>query len=57
MAGVFTLTPNLVEANRRFGDNFKASLDIRFMQSSTPSDQKYSLKNDDYMQLSLEWYF
>jgi len=47
----------LVEANRRFGDNFKASLDIRFFQSSTPSDQMYSLKNDDYMQLSLEWYF
>jgi len=47
----------LVEANRRLGDNFKASIDIRLFQSTNPIDQLYSLKNDDHAQLSIEWYF
>ncbi|NQZ82732.1 MAG: hypothetical protein HRT52_17120 [Colwellia sp.] len=47
----------LVEANRRLGDNFKASIDIRLFQSNNPIDQLYSIKNDDHAQLSVEWYF
>jgi hypothetical protein len=47
----------LIEATRRFGDNIKASLDLRILQSSEINDQLYSLRKDDYMQLSLEWFF
>jgi len=47
----------LIEATRRFGDNLKASLDLRLLQSSDTIDQLYNLRNDDYMQLSLEWFF
>jgi len=47
----------LVEANRRIGENFKASLDIRLFQSTNPIDQLYSLKNDDHAQLTIEWYY
>ncbi|MFT5759414.1 MAG: hypothetical protein ACI9LM_004176 [Alteromonadaceae bacterium] len=47
----------LVEANRRLGDNYKVSVDVRLFQSNSPLDQLYSLKNDDHAQLSIEWYF
>jgi hypothetical protein len=47
----------LLEASRRFGDSFKASLDIRLMQSSDPIDLSYSIRNDDHVQLTIEWYF
>jgi hypothetical protein len=47
----------LIEATRRFGDNIKASLDLRILQSSEINDPLYSLRKDDYMQLSLEWFF
>jgi len=47
----------LVEANRRLGDNYKISVDVRLFQSNSPLDQLYSLKNDDHAQLSIEWYF
>ncbi|WP_028862770.1 hypothetical protein [Psychromonas aquimarina] len=47
----------LVEASRRFGDSFKANLDFRMLQSSEYTDQLYSLKDDDHLQVSLDWYF
>lgn len=47
----------LVEANRRFGDNFMVSFDLRLLQSNNESDLLYSLSNDDHAQLSLAWYF
>ncbi len=47
----------LIEANRRFGDSFKASIDIRLMQSTDPAEPLYALRSDDHMQLSLSWYF
>lgn len=47
----------LLEASRRFGDNFKVSLDIRLMQSTNPLDVSYSIRNDDHAQLAVEWYF
>ncbi len=47
----------LVEASRRFGESFKGSLDVRVFQSSHVADQIYSIKNDDHMQFTLEWYY
>ncbi|MDX2367402.1 MAG: hypothetical protein QNK36_03205 [Colwellia sp.] len=47
----------LVEASRRFGDNFIASFDLRLLQSNEESDLLYSLSHDDHAQLSLAWYF
>ncbi|PKI16856.1 hypothetical protein [Colwellia sp. 12G3] len=47
----------IIEANRRFGDNFIASLDVRLLQSNDENDLLYTLSNDDHAQLSLAWYF
>ncbi len=47
-----------VEASRRLGDAWKLSLEARFYQNISPSEQGlYSLRNDDYMQLELAYYF
>lgn len=50
-------TSFILEANRRLGDNFKAVIDIRVFNSSDPIEQTYAIKNDDHLQLSIEWYF
>jgi len=47
----------LLEASRRFGENFKASLDIRLLQSSDSIAIEYALRNDDHAQFAIEWYF
>ena len=47
----------IVEANRRFGESVKVSIDVRLMQSSAPNDVLYSLKDDDHLQLAVEYYF
>jgi len=47
----------LMEANRRLGDSFKVSIDIRLFQSSDIIEQSYAIRNDDHIQLSLEWYY
>ena len=47
----------LVEANRRFGESFKVSLDVRLLQSTNNADLLYSIKNDDHLQLGIEYYF
>ncbi len=47
----------LIEASRRFGDNFIASFDVRLLQSNEPNDLLYPLTNDDHAQLSIAWYF
>jgi len=47
----------LVEASRRFGDNFIASLDVRLIQSNDENDLLYSISDDDHAQLSIAWYF
>ena len=47
----------ILEGNRRFGDNIKVSIDARFMQSSNKYDALYSIKEDDHVQLRVEWYF
>jgi len=47
----------LVEANRRIGESFKVSLDLRLFQSSESSDPLYSIRDDDHLQLAVEYYF
>jgi len=47
----------LFEASRRLGESFKASLDVRLMQSNEPADLLYQIKNDDHLQLAIDWYF
>jgi len=47
----------MIEASRRFGDNFIASFDVRLLQSNEPNDLLYTLSNDDHAQLSVAWYF
>ncbi|SFC98876.1 hypothetical protein [Pseudoalteromonas denitrificans] len=50
-------TSFIIEANRRLGDSFKASIDVRLFQSSDLIEQTYAIRNDDHVQLSFEWYF
>ncbi|WP_286264873.1 hypothetical protein [Thalassotalea atypica] len=45
----------IVEANRRFGESVKISLDVRLMQSTEANDVLYSIKEDDHLQLTVEY--
>jgi hypothetical protein len=47
----------LVEASSRINDNWKWRLDAWFFQSDTPSEFSYSIRQDDFVQFSLEYYF
>ena len=47
----------LLEASRRFGDNWKISLEAYVYSNITPSDLMYGMRNEDFMQLTLAWYF
>jgi len=46
-----------IEASRRIGDRWKASLEGRFSRSDNSTSALYSLRNDDYIQLELARYF
>ncbi len=46
-----------IEGSRRFGDTFKASLDIRVIESKAVVDSSYHIRDDDHAQLSIGWYF
>jgi len=50
-------TSLLLEASRRFGNDFKASLDLRIFSSDKATDQLYVIRQDDHLQMSLAWYF
>jgi len=50
-------TSFIFEMNRRIGDSIKVSADIRILQSSEPLEQLYSIKEDDHLQISVDWYF
>ncbi len=50
-------TSFIVEASRRIGESFKASLDVRVFQSSDKQDAWYYLSNDDHLGFTLEWYY
>lgn len=47
----------IFEMTRRFGDNIKVSADARILQSSEPLEQLYAIKEDDHLQISIDWYF
>ncbi len=47
----------VIEASRRFGDDFIATFDLRLLQSNDESDFLHVVRNDDHAQLSLAWYF
>lgn len=52
----YTTTFN-IEASRRIGDSFKLELESRFFERTDSQDPTNSLRNDDYIQLLLAYYF
>ena len=46
-----------VEAERRFGDNLSAELQLRAFMNAEPGDMLFAFAQDDYVQLSLSWYY
>lgn len=46
-----------VEAERRFGDSVFAELRVRAFVNSAAGDFGYSIANDDYVELRLNWYY
>ena len=47
----------LVEASRRFGNNIKASIDVRLFNSSDPADPIFFFRRDDHVQLTLQYFY
>lgn len=47
----------IFEGNRRFGESIKVSLDIRLMNSSEPTGFLYNIKEDDHLQLAIEYFY
>lgn len=47
----------LVEASSRINDNWKWRVDAWFFQSSLANELTYSVRQDDFIQFSLEYYF
>ncbi|WP_196140288.1 hypothetical protein [Aliikangiella sp. G2MR2-5] len=50
-------TSLLVEASRRFGNNFKLSLDVRMFEVDDVADSMYLFRNDDHIQLTAQYYY
>lgn len=46
-----------IEANRRIGEQFKATLEARLFTETEPSDFLHNFRNDDYVQLEIGYYF
>ncbi|MEE9425831.1 MAG: hypothetical protein V3V18_12795 [Methylococcales bacterium] len=46
-----------VEASRRFGENWKAELEVRFFSSAPEDDPAYIFRNDDHLRFELRYYF
>jgi hypothetical protein len=47
----------MLEASRRLGDSWKISLDARFFSGGRPIQTIYNLRQDDHLQLTLEYFF
>lgn len=47
----------LIEASSRISDNWKWQLEAYFMSSDLPTDPLYQVRRDDFVELSLEYYF
>ncbi len=46
-----------LESSRRIGDNLKASINALFIVDSSGGGVNYSLRDDDYVQLKMTYYF
>lgn len=46
-----------IEASRRFGDNWKVSLESRFFHSAETSDPLNAFSHDDYIEFDAAYYF
>ena len=46
-----------VEAERRFGDNLSVELQLRSFMNAEPGDALFAVRQDDYVQLRLSWYY
>ena len=46
-----------IEAERRFGDNLSAELQLRMFMNAEPGDALSVIERDDYLQLRLSWYY
>ncbi len=46
-----------IEASRRLGNSFKLSGELQLFSNIDPQDVLYSLRDDDYLQVELGWYF
>jgi len=47
----------LIEGSHRLSNNFKMVVDARFFDSEEPKDPIYAIRQDDYVQFTLEYYF
>lgn len=47
----------LIEASRRLGNNWKLNLDFWLFNSSNPLDPLFRLRDDDFVSLTLEYFF
>lgn len=50
-------TSFLIEGNRRLGDSFSASLDLRLFSSDSALDPLSAIEQDDHVQFTLEWFY
>ena len=46
-----------IEAERRFGDSLSVELQLRAFMNAEPGNSLYTVKQDDYLQLKLSWYY
>ena len=46
-----------IEASRRFGENWKAELEVRVFSSAPANDPSYLLRGDDHLRFELRYYF
>lgn len=46
-----------IEAERRFGDNLSAELQLRTFMNAEPGDTLFAIERDDYLQFRLSWYY
>ncbi len=46
-----------IEAERRFSDTLSVDLQLRTFMNAAPGDALYAVRQDDYLQLRLSWYY
>ncbi len=46
-----------LEASRRYGDNWKLSIESRWLMDTPPDEILYGLRDDDFVQAELAYYF